>query len=61
MIAAGGGRAESLKAIRELYSYRLATKDDYMAALRAYQAYLKEIKSEQRDEAAAFSDIYKYY
>ena len=61
MIAAGGGRAESLTMIQKLYSNGLATKDDYMAALRAYQAYLKEIKSEQRDEAAAFSAVYKYY
>ena len=61
MIAAGGGRAESLTMIQKLYSNGLATKDDYTKALRAYQAYLKEIKSEQRDEAAAFSAIYKYY
>jgi len=61
MIAAGGGRAESLTMIQKLYSNGLATKDDDMAALRAYQAHLNEIKSEQRDEAAAFSDKYKYY
>ena len=61
MIAAGGGVAESLTMIQKLYSYGLATKDDYTKALRAYQAHLNEIKSEQRDEAAAFSAIYKYY
>ena len=61
MIAAGSGQSESLKAIQELYSNGLATKDDYMAALRAYQAYLEEIKSEQRDEAAVVSDRFKYY
>ena len=33
-----------------------ATKDDYVKALRAYQAYLVEIKRPQRDESAAFSD-----
>ena len=39
-----------------------ATKDDYVKALRAYQAYLVEIKRPQRDESsAAFSDDYKYY
>ena len=38
-----------------------ATKDDYTQALRAYQAYVVEIKSPQRDEAAAFNDAYKYY
>ena len=61
MIAAVGGRAESLTKIQKLYSNGLATKDDYTKALRAYQAHLNEIKSEQRDEAAAFSAIYKYY
>ena len=38
-----------------------ATKDDYAKALRVYQTYLVEIKSAQRDEAAAFNDAYKYY
>ena len=38
-----------------------ATKDDYAKALRAYQAYLDGIKSVGRDEAAAFSDRFKYY
>ena len=38
-----------------------ATKDDYSIALKAYQAYLSEIKSDQRDKAAAYSDNYKYY
>jgi len=30
-------------------------------ALRAYQAYLDEIKSDQRDEAAAVSEDWEYY
>ena len=38
-----------------------ATKDDYTQALRAYQAYLSEIKSVQRNEAAAANENYKYY
>ena len=38
-----------------------ATKDDYAKALRVYQTNLVEIKSPQRDEAAAFDDDYKYY
>ena len=38
-----------------------ATKEDYAKALRVYQAYLVEIKSAQRDEAAAYSHEYKYY
>ena len=38
-----------------------ATRDDYAKALKAYQDYLDDIKSDQRDEAAAFSVEYKYY
>ena len=38
-----------------------AAKDYYAKALQVYQANLAEIKSPQRDEAAAFSDQNKYY
>ena len=61
MIAAVGGEKESLTAIQQMFKLRVATKEDYTKALRAYQAYLIEIKSAQRDEAAAFSEEYKYY
>ena len=37
-----------------------ATKEVYTKALRSYQAYLDEIKSDQRDEAAAADDD-EYY
>ena len=53
MIAAGGGLDNSLKEIQELYTNGHAAKDDYATSLRAYQAYLVEIKSPQRDKAAA--------
>ena len=53
MIAAEGGDNDSLKEIQTLYTNGHATKDDYAKALRAYQAYLVEIKSTQRDAAAA--------
>ena len=59
MIAATGGCVESLEKMKELYlktKGRLVTKDDYTKALRSYQAYLHEIKSDQRDEAAALND-----
>jgi len=36
-------------------------KDHYTNALRSYQAYLNEIKSDQRNKAAAFDAKYKYY
>ena len=61
MIAVRDGFARSLNKIKELYSKGNATKDDYTTALRLYQEYLKEIKSDQRDEAAAADDEYRYY
>jgi len=61
LIAVGGGCAKSLEKIKDLYKYELATKDDYTKALRSYQAYLSEIKSRQRDEAAAANKDYRYY
>ena len=61
MIAVGTGYNKSLNQIKEMYMHGFATKDDYANALLAYQAYLVEIKSDQRDNAAAFGDMYKYY
>ena len=48
MIAAGSGEPDSLKKIQKLYTNGHARKDDYAKPLRAYQAYLAEIKSTQR-------------
>ena len=61
MIATEGGSTTSLEYIKKLYSNGYATKDDYANALRSYQAYLNEVKSDQRNEAAAFRDEFKYY
>jgi len=61
MIAARDGESDSLKNIKYFCFDGLATKDDYAKALRSYQAYLDEIKSDQRDEAAAYNEEYKYY
>ena len=61
MIAVRGGCTDSVKEIQRMYKDGRATKDHYANALRSYQAYLNEIKSDQRDKAAAFSDNYKYY
>jgi len=61
MIATRGGDADSLNAVQKMYSKGYATKEDYTKALQAYQEYLGEIKSAQRDEAAAFSEKYRYY
>ena len=61
MIAAGCGDNDSLENIKQMFMNGGVTKDDYVKALRAYQANLVEIKSAQRDEAAAFDDEHKYY
>jgi len=62
MIAVRGGYAKSLEVIKQMYIDGLATKDDYTRALRLYQEYLGEIKSPQRDKAAAInSKKYQYY
>ena len=61
MINVEGGNNESLTAIKQMCMKGYATNDDYAKALQAYQAYLKEIKSDDRDKAAVFSDKYKYY
>jgi len=53
MIAVKDGHADSLQEIQDLFTSGHATKEDYTKALRSYQAYLSEIKSRQRDEAAA--------
>ena len=61
MIAAKDGDLSSLKNIQIMFMNRDATKDDYADALRSYHACLDEIKSNQRDEAAASKEKYKYY
>ena len=44
-----------------MYTIGEATKEDYTTALRAYQEYLSEIKSKQRDKAAADNENCRYY
>ena len=61
MIAVGFGYTGSLETIKQMFMDGEAMKDDYAKALQAYQANLNEIKSPQRDEAAAFDERYKYY
>jgi len=56
VIAVEFGYDKSLRNIKQLYTTGRATKDDYARALQAYQAYLDEIKSDDRDKAAAFKD-----
>ena len=61
MVAVEGGSSPALEQIKVLYKKGQATKDDYTKALQSYQAYLGEIKSVQRDEAAAAYENYHYY
>ena len=61
MVAVECGYTPSLERIKDLYSNGHATKGDYTKALQSYQKYLGEIKSSQRDEAAADRDDYRYY
>ena len=60
MIAVGDGGTDSLISIRDFKNGH-ATKEDYTAALQAYQEYLNEVKSVQRDEAAVAGAEYRYY
>ena len=61
MIAVGFGDDGSLKQMKQLFMKGHVTKDEYSKALKAYQAYLGEIKSDQRDAAAAYDEGFKYY
>ena len=56
MIAVKYGDSASLENIKRMYEYGDATKDDYTNASRSFQAYLDEVKSDQRDKAAAAYD-----
>jgi TPR repeat protein len=53
IIAANLGCDKSLKAIKVLFMQGIVSKEDYAAALRAYQAAINETKSAERQEAEA--------
>ena len=61
MMAARSGFHDSLNNIRFLFKDGHATKEEYLQALQYHQEYLNEVKSSQRDEAAAYDDTFKYY
>jgi len=61
IIAVKDGHNESLQNIKQLYSNGFVPKEDYMKALQSYQEYLGEIKSVQRDKAAASDERFRYY
>ena len=60
-IALYSGEIKSFTGIRLLYHNGYATDDDCIKAVQPYLDYIDEIKSDQRDKAAAFKDEYKYY
>jgi len=61
MIAVGAGDGDSVNSIKRMFTKGHATKEEYTKALQLYQEYLGEIKSTQRDEAAAADEDYQYY
>ena len=61
MVSVTGGNDTCLKQIQHLFSQGRVTKQYYREAVRAYQEYLREIKSSQRDEAAAAHEDFRYY
>jgi len=60
-IAVAAGDVESLKQIHQLLLNGYATKNDLLGAFDTRTAYIDMIRSDHRDEAAAYSDEYKYY
>jgi len=55
MVAARSGLDDSLKKVGEGYKAGRVTKDEYAKTLRAYQASVNEMKSEQRTKAESYS------
>eukprot|EP00571_Detonula_confervacea_P003255 CAMPEP_0172322400 /NCGR_PEP_ID=MMETSP1058-20130122/45765_1 /TAXON_ID=83371 /ORGANISM="Detonula confervacea, Strain CCMP 353" /LENGTH=156 /DNA_ID=CAMNT_0013038133 /DNA_START=368 /DNA_END=838 /DNA_ORIENTATION=+ len=59
-IAAGDGYETSLKPMRDFFKNGLVTKDDFEKVLRAHKESIDEIRSDQRDKAAASCDRFRY-
>jgi TPR repeat protein len=60
LIAASQGNVLAVNSIKEAVVTGVATKDHYQQALRGYLQWMNEVKSDQRDRAAAYSEEYKY-
>ena len=61
LISASFGDIDSLNAIREMFRVGYVAKDVYEKALTSRQAYLDEIRNDDRDNAAAVDRNYIYY
>jgi TPR repeat protein len=60
-IAAGFGNTASLTNVKIFFmNGGHSSRDDCQQALLSYQQYVEEVRSDQRDEAAAFRDDHKY-
>eukprot|EP00577_Skeletonema_sp_RCC1716_P019921 CAMPEP_0113399764 /NCGR_PEP_ID=MMETSP0013_2-20120614/15730_1 /TAXON_ID=2843 ORGANISM="Skeletonema costatum, Strain 1716" /NCGR_SAMPLE_ID=MMETSP0013_2 /ASSEMBLY_ACC=CAM_ASM_000158 /LENGTH=312 /DNA_ID=CAMNT_0000284721 /DNA_START=51 /DNA_END=989 /DNA_ORIENTATION=- /assembly_acc=CAM_ASM_000158 len=57
IIAANLGLDDSIKEMKECYKHGVVSKEDFAAALRAYQAAVDAAKSPQREEAAKYDAI----
>ncbi|KAL3791043.1 hypothetical protein ACHAWO_010558 [Cyclotella atomus] len=60
LLACEGGHPDALQGIRNGYTDGTASKADYEKALRSYQQYLDDVKSANRDKAAAHDEGYVY-
>ena len=54
IIAANQGLDTAVKTLKDFYAAGVVSKEDFAAALRAYQAAVDATKSPQRDDADAF-------
>ena len=61
MMAVKTGHADSCMKIKQLNMNLHATDQEYLEALMTYNAYLVKIEGPLRDQAAAFSNDYRYY
>jgi hypothetical protein len=60
LIGASSGDIRAVNNLKNIMIKGHATKDQYAQAIRKYQLYLDEVKSDHRDQAAAHSDEFKY-
>ena len=54
VLAAKAGEEDAMKAVTELYSSGMITKDEYAITLRAHQKIRDEMRSVMREEAARY-------
>ena len=56
IISARAGYPESLDVVKKEFTKGFVTKDEYAGTLRAYHERQTEMKSDMRDDAAAFRE-----